>query len=59
MNLTIEELNELIYCVGTALKKGEMVNTPVAEKLYNKLADDIERGVILEIEDIEKRLLLR
>lgn len=25
-------------------------------ELYNKLADDIERGEILEIEDIEKRL---
>jgi len=42
MNLTLLELNELIYCVGTALKKGDLVNTKVAEKLITKLNDEIE-----------------
>ena len=42
MNLTLLELNELIYCVGTALKNGELVNTKVATKLYTKLTDELE-----------------
>jgi len=42
MNLTLLELNELIYCVGTALKNGELVNKKVATKLYTKLTDELE-----------------
>ena len=43
MNLTLLELNELIYCVGTATKTGSMVNKKVAKKLYTKLTDELER----------------
>ena len=42
MNLTLAELNELYYCVGQAINKGEMVNVPLAKKLLNKLNDEIE-----------------
>lgn len=42
MNLTLLELNELIYCVGTALKNGELVNKKVATKLITKLNDELE-----------------
>jgi hypothetical protein len=43
MNLTILELNELIYCVGTATKTGSMVNKKVANKLWAKLSDELDR----------------
>jgi hypothetical protein len=43
MNLTILELNELIYCVGTATKTGTMVNKKVANKLWAKLSDELDR----------------
>ena len=42
MNLTLLELNELIYCVSTALKNGELVNKKVATKLITKLNDELE-----------------
>jgi len=43
MNLTILELNELIYCVGIATKTGSMVNKKVANKLWAKLSDELDR----------------
>ena len=43
MNLTILELNELIYCVGTATKTGTMVNKKVANKLWAQLSDELDR----------------
>ena len=44
MNLTIAELNELLYCVGKTLdsKYAPLLNRKVAEKLYNKLNDELE-----------------
>jgi len=42
MELSLLELNELIYCVGTATKTGTMVNKKVADKLYTKLTDELE-----------------
>ena len=41
MEFTLIELNELIYCVGTTLKKGEFVNKKVANKLWAKLSDEL------------------
>jgi len=42
MEFSLMELNELIYCVGTALKTGSMVNKKVANKLWAKLTDELE-----------------
>jgi hypothetical protein len=43
MEFTLLELNELIYCVGTATKTGTMVNKKVANKLWARLTDELER----------------
>jgi hypothetical protein len=43
MDLTLLELNELIYCTGAALTKGELVNRKVAQKIYEKLSAELER----------------
>jgi hypothetical protein len=43
MEFTLLELNELIYCVGTATKTGTMVNKKVANKLWAQLTDELER----------------
>ena len=43
MEFTLLELNELIYCVGTATKTGTMVNKRVANKLWARLSDELER----------------
>jgi hypothetical protein len=43
MEFTLLELNELIYCVGTATKTGTMVNKKVANKLWARLSDELER----------------
>ena len=43
MEFTLLELNELIYCVGTATKTGTMVNKKVANKLWAKLSDELDR----------------
>jgi hypothetical protein len=42
MELSLYELNELIYCVGTALKTGSMVNKKVANELWAKLSDELD-----------------
>jgi hypothetical protein len=43
MDFTLLELNELIYCTGTAIVNGELVNRKVAQKLYAKLYAELER----------------
>jgi hypothetical protein len=43
MEFSLLELNELIYCVGTATKTGELVNRKVANELWAKLSDELER----------------
>jgi hypothetical protein len=43
MELSLLELNELIYCVGTALKNGELVDKKVANRLWARLTDELER----------------
>jgi hypothetical protein len=47
MELSLNELNELIYCVGTAVNKGELVNKKVANRLWAKLSDELERRMKL------------
>jgi hypothetical protein len=43
MDLTLLELNELIYCVGTGINKGQLVNKSVAQKLLTKLQTELEK----------------
>lgn len=47
MELSLLELNELIYCVGTATKTGSMVNKKVANRLWAKLSDELDRRMKL------------
>jgi hypothetical protein len=43
MNLTLDELNELYYCVGTALAKGTLVNREKSMALFNRIGAEIEK----------------
>lgn len=52
MNLSLKELNELVYCVGVAIRKGELINLDVANELYDRLNSEIESRVN-ESESIE------
>jgi hypothetical protein len=45
MNLSFKELNELVYCVGVAIRKGELINLDVANELYDRLNSEIESRV--------------
>jgi hypothetical protein len=47
MELSLLELNELIYCVGIATKTGDLVNKKVANELYAKLCDELDRRCTL------------
>lgn len=43
MNLSIRELNELIYCIDVARKYGQLLGTTVADTLAVKLRDELDR----------------
>ena len=43
MELSIRELNELIYCIGIARMHGQLLGTSVADKLEVKLRDELDR----------------
>jgi hypothetical protein len=43
MEFTLLELNELIYCVGTASRYGNLVNNKVANELWHRLSEELER----------------
>jgi hypothetical protein len=42
MEFTLLELNELIYCVGTASRYGNLVNNKVANELWHRLSEELE-----------------
>ena len=42
MELSIRELNELIYCIDVARKHGQLLGTTVADKLAVKLRDELD-----------------
>jgi len=42
MEFTLLELNELIYCVGTASRYGNLVNKKVANELWAKLSEELD-----------------
>jgi len=43
MELSLIELNELIYCVGTATRYGNLVDKKVANRLWVRLNEELER----------------
>jgi hypothetical protein len=43
MELSIRELNELIYCIGIARMHGQLLGTTVADNLEVKLRDELDR----------------
>ena len=43
MNLSMRELNELIYCIDVARKHGQLLGTTVADKLAVKLRDELDK----------------
>ena len=47
MEFSLIELNELIYCVGTASRYGNLVDKKVANRLWARLSDELERRMKL------------
>ena len=43
MNLSMRELNELIYCIDVARKHGQLLGTTVADKLAVKLRNELDK----------------
>lgn len=43
MNLSLRELNELIYCIDVARKYGQLLGTTVADTLAVKLRDELDK----------------
>ena len=43
MNLSIRELNELIYCIGITRKHGGLLGTKVADELEIKLRNELDK----------------
>jgi hypothetical protein len=43
MELSIRELNELIYCIGIARMNGQLLGTTVADKLEDKLRIELDK----------------
>lgn len=43
MDFSLDELNELYYCVGTALAKGTLVNREKSMALFNRIGAEIEK----------------
>ena len=50
MNLSLKELNDLYYCVGSLrLKENKLLSNEVLDDLSNKIMDKIE--ILIESED--------
>ena len=58
MNFSISELNELIYSVGIAKFKGDLVNKEINNRLETKLRDELDRKN-KELEEIIERDKIR
>jgi hypothetical protein len=56
MNLSLKELNELVYCVGRVIEADPVANSyqpDERQKLFNKLYDELEARV----KDIEESIV--
>jgi len=51
MNLSIRELNELIYCIGISRMHGQLLGTSVADNLEVRLRDELDRRLEMELWD--------
>jgi hypothetical protein len=49
MNLSIRELNELIYCIGIARMHGQLLGTSVADNLEVALRDELDDRLEMEL----------
>jgi hypothetical protein len=49
MNLSMRELNELIYCIDVARKHGQLLGTTVADKLAVKLRDELDKRLEIDL----------
>ena len=50
MNLSLKELNDLYYCVGSLrLRENKLLSNEVLDELSNKIMDRIE--ILIESED--------
>jgi hypothetical protein len=49
MNLSMRELNELIYCIDVARKHGQLLGTTVADKLAVKLRDELDKRLEMDL----------
>jgi len=49
MELSMRELNELIYCIDVARKYGQLLGTTVADNLAVKLRDELDRRLEMEL----------
>ena len=51
MELSMRELNELIYCIDVARKHGQLLGTTVADNLAVRLRDELDRRLEMELWD--------
>ena len=49
MNLSIRELNELIYCIGIARMHGQLLGTTVADTLDDKLRAELDKRLAIDL----------
>jgi hypothetical protein len=49
MELSIRELNELIYCIGIARMHGQLLGTSVADNLEVALRDELDRRLEMDL----------
>jgi hypothetical protein len=51
MELSMRELNELIYCIDVARKHGQLLGTTVADTLAVRLRDELDKRLEMELWD--------
>ena len=51
MELSIRELNELIYCIGIARMHGQLLGTSVADNLEVALRDELDKRLEMDLSD--------
>jgi hypothetical protein len=51
MELSMRELNELIYCIDVARKHGQLLGTTVADNLAVRLRDELDSRLEMELWD--------
>jgi hypothetical protein len=52
MELSIRELNELIYCIGIARMHGQLLGTTVADNLEVALRDELDKRLEMDLSGV-------